>query len=37
LEEAEIRLKQILEDLGQSFIDEDEDLVPIIREDLRRR
>ncbi len=37
LEEAEIRLKQILEDLGQSFIDENEDLVPIIREDLRRR
>lgn len=37
LEEAEIRLKQILEDLGPSFIDENEDLVPIIREDLRRR
>ncbi len=36
LEEAEIRLKQILEDLGQSFIDENEEFVPIIKEDLRR-
>ncbi|MCD6301066.1 MAG: hypothetical protein J7L82_03235 [Staphylothermus sp.] len=37
LEEAEVRLKQILEDLDTSFISDDEELLPVIREEWKRK